>query len=71
MAKGGNGLYCALLEWTGIFRIFFANSLFFFFVCLKVQQILQVIDFDLPITVQLTVVDVDPGLKGDTAQGKH
>jgi hypothetical protein len=30
---------------------------------------LQVIDFELPITVQLTVVDVDPGLKGDTAQG--
>ncbi|KAK9289850.1 hypothetical protein L1049_008010 [Liquidambar formosana] len=29
----------------------------------------KVIDFDLPITVQLTVVDVDPGLKGDTAQG--
>lgn len=30
---------------------------------------LQIIDFDLPITVKLTVVDVDPGLKGDTAQG--
>lgn len=30
---------------------------------------LQVIDFELPITVQLTVVDADPGLKGDTAQG--
>ncbi|XP_050213220.1 uncharacterized protein LOC126664733 [Mercurialis annua] len=29
----------------------------------------KVIDFDLPITVQLTVVDADPGLKGDTAQG--
>ncbi|XP_011002597.1 PREDICTED: uncharacterized protein LOC105109557 [Populus euphratica] len=29
----------------------------------------KVIDFELPITVQLTVVDVDPGLKGDTAQG--
>ena len=29
----------------------------------------QVIDIDLPITVKLTVVDVDPGLKGDTAQG--
>ncbi|KAJ0027929.1 hypothetical protein Pint_35067 [Pistacia integerrima] len=28
-----------------------------------------VIDFELPITVKLTVVDVDPGLKGDTAQG--
>ncbi|KAK3004724.1 hypothetical protein RJ639_018062 [Escallonia herrerae] len=29
----------------------------------------KVIDFDLPITVKLTVVDVDPGLRGDTAQG--
>ncbi|XP_077217214.1 elongation factor P (EF-P) family protein [Tasmannia lanceolata] len=29
----------------------------------------RIIDFDLPITVQLTVVDVDPGLRGDTAQG--
>ncbi|KAF9684859.1 hypothetical protein SADUNF_Sadunf04G0162300 [Salix dunnii] len=29
----------------------------------------KVIDFELPVTVQLTVVDVDPGLKGDTAQG--
>ncbi|EEF33677.1 Elongation factor P, putative [Ricinus communis] len=28
----------------------------------------KVIDFELPITVQLTVVDADPGLKGDTAQ---
>lgn len=30
---------------------------------------LQVIDFEVPITVKLTVVDVDPGLRGDTAQG--
>ncbi|XP_030926866.1 uncharacterized protein LOC126692555 [Quercus robur] len=29
----------------------------------------KIIDFDLPITVKLKVVDVDPGLKGDTAQG--
>ncbi|KAJ0088710.1 hypothetical protein Patl1_31549 [Pistacia atlantica] len=29
----------------------------------------KVIDFELPITVKLTVADVDPGLKGDTAQG--
>ncbi|KAE8650971.1 hypothetical protein Csa_001935 [Cucumis sativus] len=29
----------------------------------------KVIDFEVPITIQLTVVDVDPGLKGDTAQG--
>ncbi|KAF9595756.1 hypothetical protein IFM89_003498 [Coptis chinensis] len=29
----------------------------------------KVIDFDLPITVKLSVVSVDPGLKGDTAQG--
>lgn len=29
----------------------------------------RVIDFDLPITVKLTVTDVDPGLRGDTAQG--
>lgn len=29
----------------------------------------KVIDFELPITVKLTVVDVDPGVKGDTAQG--
>lgn len=29
----------------------------------------QVIDFDLPINVKLKVVEVDPGLKGDTAQG--
>ncbi|KAL5805489.1 hypothetical protein ACOSQ4_028222 [Xanthoceras sorbifolium] len=29
----------------------------------------KVIDFELPITVKLKVVDVDPGLKGDTAQG--
>lgn len=31
----------------------------------------QVIDFELPIIVKLTVVDVDPGLKGDTAQGNQ
>lgn len=30
---------------------------------------LQVIDFELPITVRLKVVDVDPGLRGDTVQG--
>ncbi|XP_022733821.1 uncharacterized protein LOC111287488 isoform X3 [Durio zibethinus] len=29
----------------------------------------KVIDFELPITVQLAVVDVDPGLKGDTVSG--
>ncbi|OMP08427.1 Translation elongation factor P/YeiP, central [Corchorus olitorius] len=29
----------------------------------------KVIDFELPITVQLKVVDVDPGLKGDTTSG--
>ncbi|KAL6987982.1 hypothetical protein U1Q18_013729 [Sarracenia purpurea var. burkii] len=29
----------------------------------------KVIDFELPITIKLTVVDVDPGLRGDTAQG--
>ncbi|XP_074577374.1 uncharacterized protein LOC141833778 [Curcuma longa] len=29
----------------------------------------RVIDFELPIIVKLTVVDADPGLKGDTAQG--
>nr|GLL36789.1 uncharacterized protein LOC109182012 [Ipomoea trifida] len=29
----------------------------------------KVIDFELPITVKLTVVDADPGLRGDTAQG--
>ncbi|XP_062167529.1 uncharacterized protein LOC133873785 [Alnus glutinosa] len=29
----------------------------------------KVIDFEVPITVKLTVVDVDPGLKGDTTQG--
>lgn len=29
----------------------------------------KIIDFELPITVKLTVVDVDPGVKGDTAQG--
>ncbi|OAY84310.1 Elongation factor P [Ananas comosus] len=29
----------------------------------------RVIDFELPITVKLTVVDVDPGVRGDTAQG--
>ncbi|KAG9155314.1 hypothetical protein Leryth_021716 [Lithospermum erythrorhizon] len=29
----------------------------------------KVIDFELPITVKYTVVDADPGLKGDTAQG--
>ncbi|XP_073008960.1 uncharacterized protein [Typha latifolia] len=29
----------------------------------------RIIDFELPITVKLTVVDVDPGLRGDTAQG--
>ncbi|XP_042470202.1 elongation factor P-like [Zingiber officinale] len=29
----------------------------------------RVIDFELPIIVKLTVVDVDPGLKGDTVQG--
>ncbi|KAK4253398.1 hypothetical protein QN277_010716 [Acacia crassicarpa] len=29
----------------------------------------KVIDLELPITVKLSVADVDPGLKGDTAQG--
>ncbi|XAR68714.1 hypothetical protein NMG60_11000063 [Bertholletia excelsa] len=29
----------------------------------------KVIDFELPITVKLTVTDVDPGIRGDTAQG--
>ncbi|KAI5663145.1 hypothetical protein M9H77_22468 [Catharanthus roseus] len=29
----------------------------------------KVIDFELPITVKLTVVEVDPGVRGDTAQG--
>ncbi|XP_004492556.1 uncharacterized protein [Cicer arietinum] len=29
----------------------------------------KVIDVDLPVNVKLSVVDVDPGLKGDTAQG--
>ncbi|KAK1391172.1 Elongation factor P [Heracleum sosnowskyi] len=29
----------------------------------------KVIDFDLPINVKLKVVEVDPGLRGDTAQG--
>ncbi|KAK8663672.1 hypothetical protein V6N13_083479 [Hibiscus sabdariffa] len=29
----------------------------------------KVIDFEVPITVQLAVIDVDPGLKGDTASG--
>ncbi|PKA60282.1 hypothetical protein AXF42_Ash008341 [Apostasia shenzhenica] len=29
----------------------------------------RVIDFELPITVKLTVTDVDPGVRGDTAQG--
>lgn len=29
----------------------------------------KVIDFELPITVKLKVVEADPGLKGDTAQG--
>ncbi|KAL5974794.1 hypothetical protein ACLOJK_031465 [Asimina triloba] len=29
----------------------------------------QVIDFELPITVKLTVVDVDPGVRGDTVSG--
>ena len=31
--------------------------------------LLQIIDFDLPINVKLKVVEADPGLKGDTAQG--
>ncbi|KAL0673952.1 hypothetical protein Bca4012_001933 [Brassica carinata] len=31
----------------------------------------KVIDFELPITVQLKIVDVDPGLRGDTAQGTY
>lgn len=30
---------------------------------------MQVIDVDLPITVIVKVVETDPGLKGDTAQG--
>ncbi|GMH10036.1 hypothetical protein Nepgr_011877 [Nepenthes gracilis] len=29
----------------------------------------KVIDFEVPITVKLTVVETDPGVKGDTAQG--
>lgn len=29
----------------------------------------EVIDFEVPTTVKLTVADVDPGIKGDTAQG--
>ena len=30
---------------------------------------MQVIDFELPTTVKLAVVDVNPGLRGDTVQG--
>lgn len=36
---------------------------------IELLTLMQVIDFELPITVKLTVVEVDPGLKGDTAQG--
>lgn len=36
---------------------------------MKCLLLLQVIDLELPITVKLSVVEVDPGLKGDTAQG--
>jgi len=44
---------------------------YYYYSCLTVCHLIffQVIDVDLPITVKLTVVDVDPGLKGDTAQG--
>lgn len=31
---------------------------------------LQPIDLELPIIVKLKVVDTEPGIKGDTAQGK-
>lgn len=33
------------------------------------ECLFQIIDFELPITVQLTVVDVDPGARGSTIQG--
>lgn len=35
----------------------------------KVVVDMQVLDVDLPITVVVKVVQTDPGLKGDTAQG--
>lgn len=41
----------------------------FLFSNMRFDVVSQVIDLDLPITVKLSVVDVDPGLKGDTAQG--
>lgn len=71
MAKGGNGLQFAILEWKGIFRLvsfryYMLLEAFFF---LTRFLFLKVIDFELPITVKLVVVDADPGLRGDTAQG--
>ena len=39
------------------------------FILTRVLSSLQVIDFELPIQVKVTVVESDPGVKGDTAQG--
>lgn len=73
MAERRNGMQSIILERQGTHFSFSANS----FTELTSSDAIsgfcldfcKVIDFELPNTVQLKVVDVDPGLRGDTAQG--
>ena len=74
------GMDCNLLFWKGKV-IWTLDITSYYLICemeilviiasqlVNVALFNQVIDFELPITVKLTVVDVDPGVRGDTAQG--
>lgn len=62
------GMDCNLLYWKDkVISTFKAE----WGPCSSSLSLFQVIDFELPITVQLKIVDVDPGLRGDTAQGTY
>lgn len=65
------GMDCNLLYWKDkvILSIISSFSHHWPEDFLHLLSLFQVIDFELPITVQLKIVDVDPGLRGDTAQG--
>lgn len=67
------GMDCNLLYWKDkvILSIISSFSHHWADDFLHLLSLFQVIDFELPITVQLKIVDVDPGLRGDTAQGTY
>lgn len=71
VAERGHGLHSSLLERAGMMPSSLCNSAATLPVdeATLISPLVQVIDFELPITVKLKVVDVDPGLRGDTAQG--